>query len=297
MIQKTRKLDMERVIGMYEMAVIPRAMFSNDGSLLTPNNKSSFIHVIESQPTPFVTDSVEDAAPLDSSNTWIDNIQLPEDCVRVAIIDAMAVVQEIKKTPQMKKMSDLRTVFCKKIDRRSKGYTEVRVIFDQYLLNSLKEKTRAKRASNLQSALLNYHVNENMTLASVSMKDLLSSSQTKQSLTEFLADGLLASFSGSLIVVHGTQARGKNCDVSPSVSTHSHEEADTLIPLHVIDSLSSCTMIEIDVFCADTDVLVLLMDLVANGYHGPMTKLNFVKSGKKGSSGKDVMVCRKPGVR
>ena len=105
-----------------------------------------------------------------------------------------------------------------------------------------------------------------MTLAPVSMKDLLSSSQTKQSLTEFLADGLLANFSGSLIVVHGTQARGKNCVVSPSVSTHSHEEADMLIPLHVIDSLSTCTMKEIDVFCADTDVLVLLMDLVANGY-------------------------------
>ena len=48
-------------------------------------------------------------------------------------------------------------------------------------------------------------------------------------------------------------------------------------------------MKEIDVFCADTDVLVLLMDLVANGYHGPMTKLNFVKTGKKGSSGKDVI--------
>ena len=134
----------------------------------------------------------------------------------------------------MKKMSDLRTVFCKKIDRRSKGYTQVRVIFDQYLLNSLKEKTRAKRASNLQSALLNYHVNENMTLASASMKDLLSSSQTKRSLTEFLADGLLANFSGSLIVVHGTQARGKNCDVSPSAWTPIQYRSPCLVYQHIL---------------------------------------------------------------
>ena len=91
-------------------------------------------------------------------------------------------------------------------EKRTLDYFLKPVIFDQYLLNSLKEKTRAKRASNLQSALLNYHVNKNMTIASVSMKDILSSSQTKQSLTEFLADGLLANFSGSLIVVHGTQA-------------------------------------------------------------------------------------------
>ena len=71
------------------MAVIPRSMFSNDGELLTPTNESSFIH---NEPTSFEGIELES-----NSDTWIDNIELPEDHDRIAIIDAMAVVQEIKK--------------------------------------------------------------------------------------------------------------------------------------------------------------------------------------------------------
>ena len=85
------------------------------------------------------------------------------------------------------------------------------------ILNSLKEITRAKRATSSTTAELNYYVNENMSLASISMKNLLSSTRTKQGMTQFLADGLLDRFTGSLIVVEGTKARGKNCDVSERV--------------------------------------------------------------------------------
>ena len=37
MIQQTRKLDVGTVIGMYEMTVIPRSLFSNDGLLMNYN--------------------------------------------------------------------------------------------------------------------------------------------------------------------------------------------------------------------------------------------------------------------
>jgi hypothetical protein len=63
-----------------------------------------------------------------------------------------------------------------------------------------------------------------------------------------------------------------------AVETHSHEEADTLMPLHVIDTLSDSAMEEVDVHCADADVRVLLVDLVANYHHGAMTLLSFVKT-------------------
>ena len=46
-IQQIRKIDMRSVIGMYEMAVIPRSLFSTEGGLLIPPDKSSFIHCIE----------------------------------------------------------------------------------------------------------------------------------------------------------------------------------------------------------------------------------------------------------
>ena len=49
-------------------------------------------------------------------DSWINYVDYPgEDTYKVIIIDAMALVQSIKKTPSMKKMSDFCDVFCKKI--------------------------------------------------------------------------------------------------------------------------------------------------------------------------------------
>ena len=95
-IQQTRKIDMRSVNGMYEMGVIPRSLFSNEGSLLIPTNKSSFIHYIEAQIVPITVNHVEDF--VDNLETYMNN--------RVVIIHAMAIVQQIKKTQAMKKMSD-----------------------------------------------------------------------------------------------------------------------------------------------------------------------------------------------
>jgi len=66
------------------------------------------------------------------------------------------------------------------------------------------------------------------------------------------------------------------------MKTHNHEEADTIIPLHVIDTHSCSRLNTIDVWCPDTDVLILLMDLVANGHLGTSTRLRFLTGkGKK----------------
>ena len=54
---------------------------------------------------------------------------------------------------------------------------------------------------------------------------------------------------------------------------HSHEEADALIPLQVINSLKESTAKEVHVRCSDTDVFILLMDLASNNHLGALTKL------------------------
>ena len=85
-------------------------------------------------------------------DSWIDFVDYPgTDTSTVIIIDAMAIVQTIKKTPSMKTMSDFCNVFCKTIQRRAKNYTETRVVFDEYFDTSLKEKTRVKRAASKKS--------------------------------------------------------------------------------------------------------------------------------------------------
>ena len=47
--------------------------------------------------------------------------------------------------------------------------------------------------------------------------------------------------------------------------THNHDEADTMVPLHVIDAIDVSTLRDIYVWSPDTDVLILLMDIVARG--------------------------------
>ena len=59
----------------------------------------------------------------------------------------------------------------------------------------------------------------------------------------------------------------------PGFTTHSHEEADTQIPLLINYSLSDDKYKHFDVSSPDTDVLIELMDLVSNGASGELTSI------------------------
>ena len=52
----------------------------------------------------------------------------------------------MKKSPGMDTIKDFGDAFQNRISRMVKYYSEVRVIFDRYIGESLKDKTRAKRA-------------------------------------------------------------------------------------------------------------------------------------------------------
>ena len=106
----------------------------------------------------------------------------------------------------------------------------------------MKKKTRVKRATSSENAAAVYHVHQNMSLQSLKLKDLLPSPKTKQGSTRYFADGLLVNIQGKIIVVQGRQARGSNYDVHEEVERHNHEETETLIPPHVIDSLRESTI-------------------------------------------------------
>ena len=65
-------------------------------------------------------------------------------------------------------------------------------------------------------------------------------------------------------------------------NSHGHEEADTQIPLHVLNCIKNSAYRHIVVESLDTDVLILLMDLVACGHLGTLTSLEFhTGKGKK----------------
>lgn len=103
----------------------------------------------------------------------------------------------------------------------------------------------------------------------------LSSSKTKSSLTSMFAQGLLEHFSNNsackLVVVYGTKIKGQDFE-----EYHSHEEADTLIPHQVLVTIADSHCREICVWSPDTDLLVLLIDLVSRGRLGTNNRLKFL---------------------
>ena len=161
--------------------------------------------------------------------------------------------------------------------RLSRGYDEARLVFDHYLENSLKSKTRASRATSQAAEKANYDVHDNMSIKTISLKKLFSSSSTKNSLTVLLSEALLLKTNGTTqkVVVSFLNCTKVNTPHSLPVDMeeHEHEEADTLIPLHVLDTIRDNTFKEIHVRSLDTDVFVLLMDVASNNRLGPLTKL------------------------
>lgn len=77
----------------------------------------------------------------------------------------------------MKKMKDLSYAFMKRIKCTAGHYKEVTIIFDQYLENSLKMKTMGKRTGAVNT--INFEIHDETIICKISLKELLSSSQTK----------------------------------------------------------------------------------------------------------------------
>ena len=71
------------------------------------------------------------------------------DCVFrdwALVVDTMAVLQSMKKTATMPTLADLKEAFVRRIENMLTGFNEGRIIFDRYLEQSLKNKTRQNRA-------------------------------------------------------------------------------------------------------------------------------------------------------
>lgn len=244
-------------IGKYEFSVIPRALFSADGLLLLPSDKSAFVSIIEEYR---MDPSVE------LRDNSVSALNTEDEIHKVCIIDAMAIVQAIKKGPAMVNCADFAQAFVRSIHTILSGYNEGRVIFDRYLENSLKSQTRSKRSGGVDP--VRFEIKDSTNIKLVSVKTLLSHIETKAKLTEYLGKALLREYADdrkSLIVVYGTSTYANKPNVfHPSIAEHTHEEADTLIPLHVLDaSRTSNSNIHVDVYSPDTDVFILLMDLSA----------------------------------
>lgn len=69
--------------------------------------------------------------------------------VRVLIIDGMAVVNKVD-MKSLQSCKDFADAFVQRISSTVRGYTEVRLVFDRYIQQSLKSRTRDKRTYGVQ---------------------------------------------------------------------------------------------------------------------------------------------------
>lgn len=149
---------------------------------------------------------------------------------------------------------DLSELFVKIVHQLGSSFYEVHLVMDRYLDKSLKNQTRAKRAT--KQANRQFVISSNTNIQNVTMKDLLSNSNTKRDLIAFLCHQVLQKNSHKrFCVTYGNETHG-NFEFHSILKTHSQEEADTLMVLHASTLDKSCNVM---VDSPDTDVLLLLI--------------------------------------
>ena len=141
-------LNVKDAIGEYEFNVTPPSNFHPDGSMIMISDKSQIVTSIRNLPLPQNTDFTES-----------------DNDTSIMIIDAMCIVNMITMTKDIFTAKHFAHKFIEFVSRISSKYDEVRVVFDQYISNSLKESTRKKRTSNVTT--IQFHVHDDTEIKSL----------------------------------------------------------------------------------------------------------------------------------
>ena len=186
-VSKSRKdINLEEIIGKYELSVVPRSLFTADGQLLPSQGKSKLMSILESLP---------DCQAKESDDTHqVSKI--------VAIVDGMAEVQSLNKPDGIKTCAQLADHFSAHVLEKYDSMDEIHIVFDRYDIDaSLKQATRVRRLGNQMP--IAYHITDSTNISKVPMKKLLAHSKTKEELTNYLSEKLLhhGRYAGKNVVV------------------------------------------------------------------------------------------------
>ena len=107
--------------------------------MLLDTDKSTLMHEIEK------------AIASDRGNNVDLNILETNSVPKIVIFDGMALINRIKKDVQITTCKELAETFTRLVHHESEGYDEVRLIFDHYQENLIKDQTRNKRTQGNQT--------------------------------------------------------------------------------------------------------------------------------------------------
>ena len=201
MVCKSRsEIDIKETVGQYEFSIVPRSLFSADGTMLHCASESNLMSILERL----------------NDNRNNGRVTGPnEDQMKVAIVDGMAEVQSLDKPEWTRKCAQLTENFSNCVMQTHTGSNEVRLIFDRYDLPfSLKAATRVRRQGS--QAPVYCHITDTTHIAKVPMKRLLSHTKTKMQLTIYLGQKIKEYADGSgkqLVVAWGSVCKATHKDV------------------------------------------------------------------------------------
>ena len=93
---------------------------------------------------------------------------------------------------------------------------------------------------------MEFATHDEMDIAKITLKELLSASKTKTLLSNILGNVVLEEYKGwkkKVVVVKGTSVQiNQPHSLAESMYTRNREEANTMIPLHVIDGIGDSSL-------------------------------------------------------
>lgn len=234
------------IIGEYEFSNMPASNFSSNGKMIELPSTDSLLSLI-------LKIKVENYSPtyVQSKNATL-------------IIHGMCLLDDLKKNKLIKTARDLANVFITELKKLSENYSEIRLIFPQYIENSVKESCIESRLE-LKNVPIHYHVNSATPIKNIDQ--FLQHIRTRSELTKFLGDAVLANLKYSkkkvLVAYHNKYL--SNISISAIVSSaelfqvdHKIEGAEQLILFNAVDVAKKVFGRKLCVYAKDDNTLVLL---------------------------------------
>lgn len=233
-----RKVDLDNIL-QHELMPIPPSLAATNGSLHS-TNKSVLANIL--------TKHVHTPA------------DVPLQGPSCLVIDGQALVMALGKPPDTTTFGDYANKFTDTVLKMGAKYQRVDVVFDRYLVESIKTGTRVKRKQRQRPVHCEIK-NESVPLPA-DWSSFMALEENKADLAQLLSNHLIEHSLDDepVVVVSGGFAEAttvKSSDPNLEVSSLSadHEEADTRLILHCIQA----PMETIVVSARDTDVLLLLL--------------------------------------
>ena len=134
---------------------------------------------------------------------------------------------------KIKRCDEFATSFINIIKRDSLSYNEVRIIFDRYILSSLKTSMRTKRSNGIAAR---YKVTDKTNIEHLTTKQFFANIETKNDLTMYLAKKVEIYLNNlDYVVVYGNTCIKNIMNLKEKLFDYNQEETDTGIVLHALD--------------------------------------------------------------